>query len=117
MSAPEPASVTVPCMAGGMPNPWAAGNGHGWTPEPIRCRHAEARAQTPLDRPSDFYINPRHGARCDCCGQDGRHTIYEGTTPEQLPACLRQYPGLLVRAVFAASRGETPVEEGGEGDE
>lgn len=101
MTAPEqPESVTIPCYAGGMPNPWAAASGHGWTPEPIPCRHAEHR----VNPPSDLHLNPRHGARCDCCGQDGRHTITAEHTEETLPACLRQYPGLIVRAVGALSR-------------
>lgn len=101
MTAPEqPESVTVICHAGGMPNPWAAGAGVGWTPEPIECRHATAR----VTRPADYYTNPRHGARCDCCGQDGQHVITTAHTAETLPLCLKQYPGLLVRAVGALSR-------------
>lgn len=54
------------------------------TVECDRCQIVKMR-QNP---PADFYVNPRYGQACDCCGRTGIHKIRRGSN--ELPACKRQ---------------------------
>ena len=49
------------------------------------CRVAAIRRRPP----SDLYVNPRHGAACPCCGQQGTHWVRVDRDPATLPLCMR----------------------------
>ena len=69
----EPALESVPC-AHQEPTPGAG------------CRVYVRRTNAP----SDVHTNARHGARCECCGQQGVHLVrVDRADVDGLPACLR----------------------------
>lgn len=45
------------------------------TPTTERVECVCGRAALHRNPPSDFYINPRYGMACACCGRDGVHVI------------------------------------------
>lgn len=65
--------------------------------EAVRCTYQEptpgagcrvhARRTAP---PADVHSNPRHGAACPCCGQQGLHLVrVDRADVDALPSCLR----------------------------
>lgn len=64
-----------------------------WRPGPTGvCSTAANHA----NKPDDFYVNPRYGQACPCCGHNGWHWVYEGYP---LPSCQTE-------ATLAALYGE-----------
>lgn len=49
------------------------------TPTTERIECVCGRAALHRNPPSDFYVNPRYGQACACCGRDGVHVIPRGT--------------------------------------
>lgn len=77
--------------------------------ETVPCVHkhrggctAYVRRATP---PSDVHTNPRHGAACPCCGQQGVHLVRVDRAGE-LPACLRT--AAASTCVHGAPEGDCP---------
>lgn len=50
----------------------------------VACQHNAGdtgmcwKAATRKNPPADFYVNPRYGAACPCCGQQGTHMVTLG---------------------------------------